>query len=234
MRSRLPERLRAVQRLTARRKTTVTSTGGVCALSIFCHPSLPVNTRRQTLWNAAEEMKSNGTLSFPEESSGAAEQIPQEQYADLSGLCMEHSLPGQCAGLCCTTRTTETPRSHHADHALMDDQGHWNRSAQVYDLDENGDELSYPAASTKAQGKFVAEIRATPNLEDGMAAALTGAMREQQPVRIDRRSFERQAIDSTHVHLAAFSHGTRAFKRRSAITTGRSRPTTPRSSQSKI
>lgn len=172
---------------------------------------------RQTLWNAAEgiEKQWNSQLSrgiimaLPNE-------IPQEQYAELvRGYCMEQFVAkGMCVDFAVHDKDDGNPHAHiMLTMRSMDDQGHWNPKAhKVYDLDENGERIVLPSGEYKSHKENVVDWNNQGNAEiwrTAWAAAVNRCYeRNNSPVRIDLRSFERQGIDQVPtVHLGpAVSH----------------------------
>lgn len=172
---------------------------------------------RQTLWNAAEgiEKQWNSQLSrgiimaLPNE-------IPIEQCESLvRDYCMEQFVSkGMCVDFAVHDKHDGNPHAHiMLTMRSMDEQGRWNPKARkVYDLDENGERIVLPSGEYKSHKANVVDWNNQSNAEiwrTAWAAAVNRCYeRNNSPVRIDLRSFERQGIDQAPtVHLGpAVSH----------------------------
>ena len=189
----------------------------VCS-EILLPPNAPPEYQdRQTLWNAAEgiEKQWNSQLSrgiimaLPNE-------IPREHYDGLvRDYCMEQFVSkGMCVDFAIHDKYDGNPHAHiMLTMRSMDEQGRWNPKAhKVYDLDENGDRIVLPSGEYKRHKENVVDWNNQVNAEIWRAAWATAVNlcyeRNNSPVRIDLRSFERQGIDQTPtVHLGpAVSH----------------------------
>ncbi|NLT41012.1 MAG: MobA/MobL family protein [Clostridiales bacterium] len=185
---------------------------------ILLPPNAPPEYQgRQTLWNAAEgiEKQWNSQLSrgiimaLPNE-------IPQEQYAGLvRDYCMEQFVAkGMCVDFAIHDKHDGNPHAHiMLTMRSMDEQGRWNPKAhKVYDLDEKGERIVLLSGEYKSHKENVVDWNNQGNAEIWRAAWAAAVNRcyerNNSPVRIDLRSFERQGIEQVPtVHLGpAVSH----------------------------
>lgn len=183
----------------------------VCSEIILPFHAPPEYKDRQTLWNAAERVEKqwNSQLSrgiiiaLPRE-------IPKEQYAGLvRDYCVEQFVSkGMCVDFAVHDKGDGNPHAHiMLTMRSMNEQGRWNPKAhKVYDLDENGERIVLSSGEYKSHKENVVDWNNQSNAEiwrTVWAAAVNRCYeRNNSPVRIDLRSFERQGVDQVPtVHL---------------------------------
>lgn len=184
----------------------------VMCSEILLPPDAPQEYKdRQTLWNSVERIEKqwNSQLSrgiiiaLPRE-------IPKVQYAELvQDYCMEQFVSkGMCVDFAIHDKEDGNPHAHiMLTVRSMDDQGQWNPKAhKVYDFDENGERIILPSGEYKSHKENIVDWNDRKYAEIWRSAWADAVNRLHErndcPVRIDLRSFERKGIDQVPaVHL---------------------------------
>ena len=166
---------------------------------------------RQTLWNAAEGVEKQWNAQLSRGIIAALpREIPKEQYGELvRDFCMEQFVSkGMCVDFAVHDKGDGNPHAHiMLTMRGIDEQGRWLPKAhKIYDLYENGKRIVLPSGEYKSHKENVVDWDNRGNAEIWRTAWSATVNRYYErnecPVRIDLRSYERQGIGQVPtVHL---------------------------------